>query len=1035
MTNRLIDFSLKNRLLVVVAFIAICVLGKYSYDKLPIDAFPDVTPSLVQVFTTTEGLAPEEVEQLVTYPIETAMNGLPKVEKIRSVSNFGLSVVNIYFKDGTDIYWARQLVSERISEARDKIPAGMGEPELGPISTGLGLILFYYLHDETGTRTPEEMRTIQDWLIKFNLQTVTGVTEVLGIGGDERQYQVVIHPERLLAYDLTLHDIIESIRSNNLNVGAQFIEKGQEEYVIRSIGLIRNTEYLENIVVKALDDNNRIYLKQVADVRIGGAVRRGLQTLNGAQEVVAGMVIKLFGTNTSTVIKNVEERLEKINAALPEGVKIIPYYDQKTLVAACVSTVTNALIQGVFLVILVLFVFMGGIRGSLIVASSIAFSVLLTFILMKQYNISANLMSLGGLAIAIGMMVDASIVMIENVDSHFRLKEAEKHSKEKIIADACREMGKPVMFAVLIVVIVFLPLLSLQGVEGKTFRPLAITIMMAMFSSLIYALAFVPGLSAIIMKKTAQSGAAKLSFGEKLIARLQGVYSSPLKYFVKQRKTTLLITLMIAASGFIVFPFLGKEFTPELQEGTLVVRATMAPSISLTESRETTFLIEKQLLTFPEVTQVVSRVGRGEVGAHADPVNSAEMYVSLKPKKEWKTAKNQEDLFQVMSEKLEKFPGVNLSFTQPIAMTIDEMLEGVRADLAIKIYGDDIGELKSLSDEVVRVIKRIRGAQDVQADQVTGTPQLVITPDPHKIARYGVTMQEVQETIRAAIGGEEAGQVFEGVKRFDIYVRYREDARASKEVIEGLLLSTPGGARVPLGQVAHIKEVVGPRQITRENNQRFIVVQVNVRGRDIGGFVEEGQEVIKENIEFPTGYLVEWGGDFELQQKANKRLSVVVPITIGLVVLLLYSTFNSLPKAFLIVLNIPLALVGGLIALFLTGLNLSVPSSVGFIALFGIAVGNGLVLVSRITQLRLEGQEMAEACIQAAHDRLRPVLMTAITTGLGLLPLVFSAGTGSEVQRPLAVVVIGGLVSSTFLTLFAIPAFYGWFVKEERIEF
>ncbi len=1034
MTNKVIDFSLKNGLLVVIAFITICVFGKYSYDKLPIDAFPDVTPSLVQVFTTTEGLAPEEVEQLVTYPIETAMNGLPDIEKIRSVSNFGLSVVNIYFKDGTDIYWARQLVSERVNEARESIPEGMGEPELGPISTGLGLILFYYLHDETGTRTPEEMRTIQDWLIKFNLQTVTGVTEVLGIGGDERQYQVIIHPEKLLAYDLTLHEIIEAIRANNLNVGAQFIEKGEEEYVVRSIGLIKNEEYLENIVVRALDDNNRIYLKQVADVKIGGAIRRGLQTLNGTQEVVSGMVIKLFGTNTSTVINNVEEKLEKINQALPEGVSIVPYYDQKTLVQACVKTVTNALIQGIFLVALVLFLFLGGIRGALIVAGSIAFSVLLTFVLMKQFNISANLMSLGGLAIAIGMMVDASIVMIENSDRHFRQKGAEAHSKIKIVADACREMGRPVMFAVLLVVIVFLPLLSLQGVEGKTFKPLAITIMMAMFSSLLYALAIVPALSALILKRP-DMNTEKKSFGEKLIERLQGVYKVPLKYFVEHRKQALIVTLAIASLGIIVFPFLGKEFTPELQEGTLVVRATMAPSISLNESRETTFLLEKQLLKFPEVTRVVSRVGRGEVGAHADPVNSAEMYVNLKPKKEWETAKNQEDLFQKMSERLEKFPGVNLSFTQPIAMTIDEMLEGVRADLAIKIYGDDIAELKRLSDEVVASVKQIRGAQDVQADQVTGTPQLVITPDPHKIARYGLTMQEVQETIRAAVGGEEAGQLFEGVKRFDIYVRYREDARSSREVIEGLLLHAPGGAKVPLGQVASIKEVVGPRQITRENNQRFIVVQVNVRGRDIGGFVEEGQKRIRQDVEFPAGYLMEWGGDFELQQKANKRLSVVVPITIGLVILLLYSSFNSLPKALLIVLNIPLALVGGLIGLFITGQNMSVPSSVGFIALFGIAVGNGLVLVSRITQLRLEGMDMIAACTQAAQDRLRPVLMTAITTGLGLLPLVFSTGTGSEVQRPLAIVVIGGLISSTFLTLFAIPAFYGWFVKEESVEF
>ena len=1031
MTNKLIDFSLKNTLLVVIIFIAICVGGKWAYDQLPIDAFPDVTPALVQVFTQTEGLAPEEIEQLVTYPVETAMNGLPNIEEIRSVSNFGLSVVNIYFKDGTDIYWARQLVSERLTEAREQIPEGMGEPEMGPIATGLGLVLFYYLHDETGTRTPEEMRTIQDWIVKFNLQTVKGVTEVLGIGGEEKQYQVVIQPDKLRAYNLTLSEVIEAVKNNNLNIGAQFIEKGQEEYVLRSIGLIKNMDYLKNIVIKTFEDNTRIYLNQVADIRIGGAVRRGLETRNGTGEVVAGMVIKLMGANTSTVIRNVEEKLKTINAALPEGVKIVPYYDQKTLVEACVRTVTEALIIGVIVVVLILLLFIGNIRGAIIVAGAIVFSVLSTFILMKYFGISANLMSLGGLAIAIGMMVDAAVVMVENCDHHFRLADPQE-SKVKIIAEACREVARPIFFAIIIIIIVFIPLLSLQGVEGKTFRPLAITIMIAMFSSLLYALLFVPALSVLIMKFKKGSS---LSFGERVMNTIQKVYKPPLEYFVKRRKLTVIATITLAVLGALTFPFLGTEFTPELQEGTLVVRATMAPSISLNQSRDTALLIEQQLMKFPEVTQVVSRVGRGEVGAHADPVNSAEMFVTLKPKKEWKTAKTQEDLFEAFSEKLEIFPGVNLGFTQPIAMSIDELLEGIRSDLAIKIYGEDLAKLKEIADQVVNVIKEVKGSADVQADQVSGSPQLVITPDPHKIARYGLSMEQVQSTIRAAIGGETAGQVFEGVKRFDILVRYREEDRASKDDIARLLLSASNGVAVPLSQVADIREVVGPRQITRENNQRFIVVQCNVRGRDMGSFVQEGQKAIQNKIKFPAGYIVEWGGQFELQQKANKRLAVVVPITLGLIFLLLYSSFNSIPKALLIVLNIPLALVGGLIALFLSGENLSVPSSIGFIALFGIAVGNGLVLVSRISQLRLEGKEMMDAAIQGGCDRLRPVLMTALCTMIGLIPLVFSHGTGSEVQRPLAIVVIGGLISSTFLTLFAIPAFYGWFVKEEAVEF
>ncbi|MBP9855464.1 MAG: efflux RND transporter permease subunit [Candidatus Omnitrophica bacterium] len=1031
MVDKLIDFSLKNILMVVIIFIATCVGGKWAYDRLPIDAFPDVTPALVQVFTQTEGLAPEEIEQLVTYPVETAMNGLPDIEEIRSVSNFGLSVVNIYFKDGTDIYWARQLVSERLTEAREQIPEGMGEPEMGPIATGLGLILFYYLHDETGTRTPEEMRTIQDWIVKFNLQTVKGVTEVLGIGGEEKQYQVVIQPDKLRAYNLTLSEVIEAIRSNNLNVGAQFIEKGQEEYVIRSIGLIKNMDYLKNIVIKTFNDNTRIYLHQVADIEIGGAVRRGLETRNGIGEVVAGMVIKLMGANTSTVISNVEEKLKTINEALPKGIKIIPYYDQKTLVEACIRTVMEALIIGIILVILILLLFIGNIRGAIIVAGAIVFSVLSTFIMMNYFGISANLMSLGGLAIAIGMMVDAAVVMVENCDHHFRMADPQE-SKVKIIAEACREVARPIFFAIIIIIIVFLPLLSLQGVEGKTFRPLAITIMIAMFSSLLYALLFVPGLSVLIMKFKKSSS---ISFSERVINTIQGVYKPPLEYFVKHRKFTAIATIILAVLGALTFPFLGTEFTPELQEGTLVVRASMAPSISLNQSRDTSLLIEQQLMKFPEVVQVVSRVGRGEVGAHADPVNSSEMFVTLKPKEEWTTAKTQEELFEAFSEKLEIFPGVNLGFTQPIAMSIDELLEGIRSDLAIKIYGEDLGKLKEIADQVANVIKEVKGSADVQADQVSGSPQLVITPDPHKIARYGLSMEQVQSTIRAAIGGEIAGQVFEGVKRFDILVRYREEDRASKEDLARLLLSASNGVVVPLSQVAEIREVVGPRQITRENNQRFIVVQCNVRGRDMGSFVQEGQKAIQDKIKFPPGYIVEWGGQFELQQKANKRLAIVVPITLGLIFLLLYSSFNSLQKALLIVLNIPLALVGGLIALFISGENLSVPSSIGFIALFGIAVGNGLVLVSRISQLRLEGKEMMEAAIQGGCDRLRPVLMTALCTMIGLIPLVFSHGTGSEVQRPLAIVVIGGLISSTFLTLFAIPAFYGWFVKEEAVEF
>ncbi len=1032
MISKIIRFALKGRLLMVVLGILVIVAGYYSYLKLPVDAFPDVTPALVQVFTETEGLAPEEVEKYITYPVEVAMNGLPNLKQIRSVSNFGLSVVNVYFVDGTDVYFARQLVNERLQEVREQIPGGFGEPQMGPISTGMGLILFYYLEDETGKRTAEEMRQIQDWLIKYNLQTVPGVTEVLGIGGYEKQYHVVVNPEALLRYNITLHELIDTIKANNLNVGAQFIEKGAEEFIVRSVGLASGITDLENIVVKT-HGGTPIHLKQIAKLKIGGAVRRGLQTLNGVQETVAGQVIKLFGTNSSTVIKAVEKRMEEINLILPEGVKIIPYYDQKTLVEACVKTVTNALIQGVFLVALVLLVFMGGVRPSIVVALSIPFSIFFAFILMNVFGISANLMSLGGLAIAIGMMVDATIVMVDNVDSML-LKANPAEPKIHVVARACNEVGRPIAFAISIIIIVFLPLFTLQGVEGKMFRPLAYTVALAMFGSLLFAVLLAPVFSQLLMKrpKRRQDGSAP---AEHIVIRwLMVVYRPLVTFFVKQRILAVGLVAGLVILGVVIFPQLGTEFTPKLQEGTLVVRLTMAPSISLKESKNTALMVERMLLEIPEVDKVVSRIGRGEVGAHTDPVNSAEMFIAFKPQEQWKTAKTQEEIVKVVRDHLGDVPGVLLNLTQPIEMTVDELLEGVRAELAIKIFGDDLETLKQKADEVAKVIRQVRGAVDVQPDQVSGTPQLRITVNREAISRYGINVADVQEVITAAVGGEVAGQILEGIKRFDILVRFAPEYRSTKEAIGRILIPAPNGARVPLEQLAEIEEFIGPRQITRENNQRFITVQCNVHERDIGSFVAEGQQALRDKVKLPPGYFVTWGGQFRLQQEANKRLILVVPVTLLIIFLLLFSNFNSLKNSLLILLNIPLALVGGIVGLWLTGQNLSVPGSVGFIALFGIALENGMVLVTYLNQLLRDGVPMDEACVQGACLRVRAVLMTALTTALGLLPLLFSHGTGSEVQRPLATVVTGGLVTSTILTLLVIPALYKWFtVKPDKI--
>jgi len=1013
----------------VVFGVLIMAAGYYSYLRLPVDAFPDVSPSLVQVFTETEGLAPEEVEKYVAYPVEVAMNGLPHLKKIRSVSNFGLSVVNIYFEDGMDIYFARQLVNERLQEAREQIPKGFGEPQMGPISTGMGLVLFYYLEDETGKRSLEELRTIQDWLIKFHLQTVPGVTEILGIGGYEKQYHVVVHPDALLRYDVSLSEVIGKIRANNLNVGGQFIEKNNEEYIVRSVGLASNIDDLERIIIKSVD-GTPVFLRDMAEIRIGGAVRRGLQTRNGTGEVIAGQVIKLFGTNSSTVIQRVEKKLEEINNILPEGIRLVPYYDQKSLVEACVKTVIDALIQGIVLVALVILIFMSGLRPSLVVALSIPFSVSFAFLLMRYFGISANLMSLGGLAIAIGMMVDGTIVMVENVDRMLVSTDSDEPFA-RIIDRACIEVGRPVVFATTIIVIVFLPLFTLQGVEGKTFRPLAYTVSLAMTGSLLFSVLLAPVLSRLFMGKARSN--SKNAHKEHIIVRwLLRLYQPVVSFFVRHRGTAVGLALGLLVLGFIVLSRLGSEFTPYLQEGTLVIRLTMAPSISLEESKRTTLLVERRLMQIPEVREVVSRIGRGEVGAHTDPINSAEMYVLLKPKSQWRTARTQEKLEEMIRKQLGEIPGVLMNFTQPIAMTIDELLEGVRAELAIKLFGDDLDLLKQKADEIASVVSKVSGASDVQPDQVSGTPQLLIKVDREAIARYGINISDVQEVIRAAVGGEIADQVFEGIRRFDILVRFVPEYRETKEDIEKILIQAPSGTKVPLIQLTKIEEIIGPRQITREDNQRFIAVQCNVTGRDIGSFVEEAQKVIDEKVKLPPGYFVTWGGQFRLQQEANKRLAVVIPITLLIIFLLLFSFFNSLKNSLLILLNIPLALAGGVIGLWLTGQNLSVPSSVGFIALFGIALGNGMVLVSYLNQLLSEGMPLDEASIKGACLRLRPVLMTAITTLLGMIPLLFSHGTGSEVQRPLATVVVGGLVTSTILTLSVIPALYKWFAIEKR---
>jgi cobalt-zinc-cadmium resistance protein CzcA len=807
-----------------------------------------------------------------------------------------------------------------------------------------------------------------------------------------------------------------------------------EEFVVRSEGLAHGVDDLANIVVKTTD-GRPVYLRDVATIEVGGAIRRGLQTLNGEKEVVAGMVVQLYGTNASTVIDRVEAKVEQVQKALPEGVRIVPYYEQSELVQASVATVRNALLQGVGLVVIVLLAFMGGLRPSLVVALSIPFSVLFATLAMGYFGISANLMSLGGLAIAIGMMVDGAIVMAENVDRLLHETDPDE-PRHRTVACACREVARPILFAITIVVIVFLPLFTLQGVEGKTFRPLAYTVALAMFGSLLFAVIAAPVFADLFMRRRkawlaqqATGNGSQLAREPIIVRVLLFIYRPMLHFFIRQRWLAVLLAVGILAIGLRVFPLLGMEFTPRLNEGDLIVNLTMAPSISLEETKRLTLIAERRMMQIPEIESVVSRIGRGEVGAHADPINSVHALVVLKPAQAWRPGVDQAAVEEVLRERLAGMPGVFVNLTQPIQLTVDELVGGVKAELAVKLYGDDLNVLKQHADEIAAVLNTLEGAKDVQTEQITGSPQLLIRPQREALARYGINLGEVQETIRAAIGGVTAGQVFDGVRRFDIYVRYQEPFRQTAEDVGRLLVTAPSGQRVPLSELASIETLVGPRQITRENNQRFATVQANIVGRDIGGFVTEAQAAIEREVTLPPGYLVSWGGQFELAQQANKRLALVVPVTLALIFLLLYSSFGSIKNTILILLNIPLALVGGVISLWLLGENLSVPASVGFIALFGIALTNGMVLMTYLNQLVDQGLSVDEASIQGASLRLRPVLMTAVTTALGLIPLLLATGTGSEVQRPLAAVVIGGLVTSTILTLLVVPAMYRWFSR------
>ena len=1057
MLNKIIDVGIENRLLVVLALLAILVGGALVLPKLNLDAFPDVTNVQVQINTEAQGLAAEEVEQLITFPIEAVMYALPDVEEVRSISKTGLSVITVVFKEGTDIYFARQLVFERLQAAKEQIPDGIGTPGMGPNTSGLGQVFQYILLAEEGsTYDAIALRSLNDWVVKLLLMPVTGVTEVLSYGGEVRQYQVQLEPQRLLAYGLSSDNVAEAIEANNRNAGGWYMDRGEEQLVIRGVGWLRSgDEGLRDIGnIPLMDvDGVSVRVSDVAKVGFGPEIRQGAVTMtrrdaNGNPEslgeVVAGVVLKRMGANTKATIDSIKDRIPAIQMALPDGVTIEAVYDQSDLVDKAVETVSTALVEAFVLIVIILMLFLLNLRATFLVLISVPISILLALMVMAQWGVSANLMSLGGLTIAIGMMVDGSVVMMEHIFSHLTKPDAQHHREAQQMAsgeahpydaagddhgialriqEAAREVGRPVFYAVMIIIIVFAPLFSLEGVEGKLFQPMAISIVLAMMASLLVALLVVPALATYLFKTGVRE---KESY---IMKPLDKLYRKALSGALKMRSVVVGSALALFVGSLALVPLLGTEFVPELEEGTINVRITLAPSSSLNTSLQVAQKLEKQLMSFPEVLYTSSRIGRAEIGGDPEPVSNVEIYIGMKPVDEWTSATNRKALQKLMEEKMSVHPGLLFSFSQPIATRVDELLSGVKAQLAIKLFGADLDQLAKTGKEIEALVRKVEGTRGVEMEQIGGEAQLAVRPDRDALARYGIPVAQLMDLVSDSIGGREAGQVIKGNERYDIYVRLAENHRNSVEAIRSLILQAPNGAWVKLGDVAQVAIESGPPQIRRDDVQRRVVIQTNVEGRDMGGLVAELQQRINSEIDLPPGYTVVYGGQFENQQRAQARLMIVVPLSLGLIFLLLYFAFHSVGQAALIMLNVPLALIGGIAALFISGQYLSVPGSIGFIALFGVAVLNGVVMVNSINQRLTDGCDVVTAVFEGALSRLRPVLMTASIAALGLIPMLLSTGVGSEVQRPLATVVVGGLVSSTLLTLFVIPALYGVFSK------
>ncbi|MCC6393327.1 MAG: efflux RND transporter permease subunit [Bryobacterales bacterium] len=1031
MLDFVVQSALRQRLVLVVVSAALFFFGIHAARKLSVDAFPDVTTVQVQIATEAPGRSPEEVERFITVPVEIAMTGLPSLTEMRSLNKPGLSIVTLVFEDRTNVYFARQLVSERLSEARGKFPEGI-TPTLGPVSSALGEVYQYTIErPDDGERVLSkaelvERRIVQDWVARPLLRSIPGVAEINSTGGYVKQYQVLVDPFRLRYYGVTIQDVSHALARNNANSGGGILPRGAEQYLIRGVGLIRGLDDIRTIVLKEVG-STPVFIRDVAEVKFGEEVRYGAMVKGGYTEAVGGIVMMIAGGNAKEVVSRVKARVAEINSRgmLPEGLRIVPYYDRSELVDAALHTVIKVLIEGVVLVVVILFLFLGDLRSSLVVIATLVLTPLLTFIVMNHAGLSANLMSLGGLAIAIGLIVDGSVVVVENVFA--KLSHQRSGNKLRMVFEAVKEVGTPVIFGISVIILVFLPLMTLEGMEGKMFSPLAYTIAIALAISLLLSLTLSPVLSSYLLKGGGEHDTL-------LVRMLKKPYVYVLRAALHNEKKTIVLALALFVAAAALFPFLGTSFIPEMKEGSISPNIDRVPNISLDESIKVEMEALRMVRSVTGVKKVVSRLGRGESPADAAGPNEADVIASLKPREEWPKGWTQDTIADEIRNRLLKIPGVNLVMAQPISDRVDELVTGVRADVAVKLFGDDLNVLVEKANAIGKVANAIRGVRDTRIDRVGGQQYLNITIDRQTIARYGLNASDVHDVIETAIGGKAATEIYEGERRFQAVVRFPVSLRNSVEEIRRIVLETPANGKVMLESLADIQVVEGPAQINRDMAKRRIVVGVNVQNRDLGGFVEELRGEVARRVPLPAGYYIEWGGQFQNMDRALRHLKIIVPITIGAIFFLLFLLFGSLRFAALIITVLPFASIGGVVALYLTGEYLSVPASVGFIALWGIAVLNGVVLVSCIRKLREGGLDQKRAVVEGALMRFRPVMMTATVAALGLVPFLFATGPGSEVQRPLAIVVIGGLFTSTQLTLIVVPTIYRLFEGKGPVE-